>query len=271
MSEMAKDNYDWDAHWDHFGKSVERNPANEYRYRLVCAAIGSPSAGSTLVDVGSGQGELALRLQALHPQVAVHGLELSAEGVARARQLALASQSPARFTQRDLLRQEPLPECDRHAASYAVCSEVLEHLDDPAHLLRNTLDYISANGRLIVTVPGGPRSAFDRHIGHRRHFTPVRLRSVLEAGGFVPQTVVRAGFPFFNLYKLAVIARGSRLIDDLDDSKRPREGLSSPEATGAARTVLRFFQRAFRFNIDSSPFGWQLLAVATPRAQLVTN
>ena len=31
---------------------------------------------------------------------------------------------------------------------------------------------------------------------------------------------------------------------------------------GTSGTALRFFDRIFRYNLDSSPFGWQLLAVA---------
>jgi hypothetical protein len=106
-----------------------------------------------------------------------------------------------------------------------------------------------------VTVPGGPRSAFDRHIGHRRHFTATRLRRLLEQNGFEDVTVCRAGFPFFDLYRLVVIARGKRLIADVEQS-------NSELGSGTSGTALRFFRRAFRYNWDSSPFGWQLLAVA---------
>jgi hypothetical protein len=106
-------------------------------------------------------------------------------------------------------------------------------------------------------VPGGPRSAFDRHIGHRQHFTPTTLRSVLEKGGFAVQSVQRAGFPFFNLYRLSVIGRGRRLIDDLS---RTDESAGSSKAM---RLALQGFERAFQLNLSSSPFGWQMLAVAT--------
>ena len=87
--------------------------------------------------------------------------------------------------------------------------------------------------RLIVTVP----------------------RGLLENSGFEDVHVRRAGFPFFNLYKTTVIMRGKRLIDDVE---HPKDGLNS----GASDATLRFFERAFRYNLKSSPFGWQLLAVA---------
>src|SRR5438445_2155740 len=104
-------------------------------------------------------------------------------------------------------------------ATHAVCSEVLEHLEQPADLLRNARAYLAPGCRVIVTVPGGPMSAFDRHIGHRKHYHPEDLRQVLECAGFRIERVSGAGYPFFNLYRRVVIARGSRLIGDV--SGRP--------------------------------------------------
>ena len=58
-------------------------------------------------------------------------------------------------------------------------------------------------------------SAFDKHIGHRRHFTPERLRQLLLDAGLQVESLNGAGFsPFFNLYRLTVVARGKKLIDD---------------------------------------------------------
>ena len=126
---------------------------------------------------------------------------------------------PVTFAQRDLLRKVTLSDDERGRATLAVCSEVLEHVDEPDVLLRNAVEYLASGCRIVVTVPGGPRSAFDRHIGHRRHFTAKRLRSLLEANGFENVTVRRAGFPFFDLYRMVVIARGKRLIADVEESK----------------------------------------------------
>jgi hypothetical protein len=81
-------------------------------------------------------------------------------------------------------------------ADYAVCSEVLEHLDDPALFLRNSAALMSPGCTLIVTVPGGPMSAFDRHIGHRKHYLVSELRGLLERSGFSVKTAMAAGFPF---------------------------------------------------------------------------
>jgi SAM-dependent methyltransferase len=250
----APDPNDWDHHWDAYGEAAEGNPANEYRHQLILKLLGRPPAGSTVLDIGSGQGQFALRLNRMYPDLAVWGVEYSAGGVARSRELAAAQGSTAEFRQMDLLTPTALPD-GQPAASYALCSEVLEHVDDPVTLIRNARQLLAPGCRLVVTVPGGPRSAFDRHIGHYQHFTAPKLRQVLIEAGYDVQRVLRAGFPFFNVYKLAVIARGKRLIADV-------EHRSPGESMRAESLIKSFFGFGFRLSLDNAPFGWQMAAVA---------
>lgn len=246
---------DWDRHWDAFGEAADGNPANLYRRRLVTSLLGRPPAGATVLDIGSGQGELAIFLQERYPGVAVWGVEYSSAGVERSRAYAAARRVDARFVQLDLLQPVTLAP-GQPAAGYAVCSEVLEHVDDPVRLMRNSQSLLRPGCRLVVTVPGGPRSAFDRYIGHRRHFTAADLHAVLTDAGYAVERVLRAGFPFFNIYKLAVIARGRRLIADVEN----RAPGGTPSL--AERTATRFFNTGFPHNRDDFPLGWQMVAVA---------
>jgi len=98
-------------------------------------------------------------------------------------------------------------------------------------------------------------SAFDRHIGHRRHYTAATLRTTLEAAGFRVLTVEGAGYPFFNLYRRAVILRGDALIRDV--SSRP-----GPMARVASRVAMALFRMLFVSNRNSGSQGWQMIAVA---------
>lgn len=246
---------DWDHHWGVYGEAAQGNPANDYRRSLILKLLGRPPAGSVVLDIGSGQGVLAIQLRELYPDVTVRGVENSEVGVDRSRALAAARGVEVAFRQRDLLAPVAL-EADEPPATHAVCSEVLEHVDEPAELICNATSLLARGARVVVTVPGGPRSAFDKHIGHRRHFTPDRLRGVLGDGGLEVERVLRAGFPFFNLYKLAVIVRGRRLIADV-------EGRSSDTSLSRAEAaVTTAFRRSFSLNRDDFPFGWQLAAVA---------
>jgi 2-polyprenyl-3-methyl-5-hydroxy-6-metoxy-1,4-benzoquinol methylase len=251
----AADPDDWDHHWDVYGEAAEGNPANMYRRRLVLRLLGRPSAGSTVLDIGSGQGELAIHLGTVYPDVTVWGVEYSAAGIERSRAAAAERGLGVRFAQRNLL--EPVtPDPDQPLATHAVCSEVLEHVDDPVRLMRHARTLLAPGCRIVVTVPGGPRSAFDRHIGHHQHFKPADISAVLTDAGFTVDRVLRAGFPFFNLYKLAVVARGRRLITDVQN-RAPGAAHSRAEAA-----ATRFFDAGFRHNKDDFPFGWQMVALA---------
>jgi SAM-dependent methyltransferase len=246
---------DWDHHWDAYGEAAESNPVNNYRAALILRLLGRPPAGSTVLDIGSGQGQFALRLQRMYPDLSVWGVEYSAVGVARSRQLAAEEGSATQFRQADLLQPTALAE-GQPPAMFAVCSEVLEHVDDPTTLIRNARGLLASGCRLVVTVPGGPRSAFDHHIGHYQHFTPAKLDAVLTDAGYQVQRVLRAGFPFFNLYKLAIIARGKRLITSIE-SRGPDNPPGRVESL-----ALSFFRFGFRHTFDHAPFGWQIAAVA---------
>jgi hypothetical protein len=108
---------------------------------------------------------------------------------------------------------------------------------------------------LVITVPGGPMSAFDKEIGHRRHFTKESITSVLTEAGFSVDKVYLSGFPFFNLYRLAVIARGEKLATDFATDER---GLMAKTAALA----MRVFRYLLPLCFDNSPWGWQVVALA---------
>jgi SAM-dependent methyltransferase len=247
---------DWDAHWSSFGSPTEGHAANRYRARLIVKALGEVRPGSLLIDIGSGQGELAIDLAKKFPELNVLGLENSETGVNRSRLFADKENVSVDFFQRDLLKEENISTTLERRANYAICTEVLEHIDNPSSLLVNAADYLETGAKVIVTVPAGPRTAFDRFIGHRRHYSPKTLSELLKESGYEVDMVKRAGFPFFNLYRIATMIRGKRLIRDLEvanESGRPSRMLN---------LALRAFDLLFRFNVDNSPFGWQLVATA---------
>jgi SAM-dependent methyltransferase len=241
---------DWDRHWRDYAESAASNPAQAYRRRLVLRLLASNGNGipARVLDIGSGTGDLVAEIRKAFPAAELLGVDVSAAAVEHAARKVPA----ATFLQRNLVsRSEPEP-AHQGWATHAVCSEVLEHVEDPEALLANARSYLAPGCRLIVTVPGGPMSAFDRHIGHRQHFTAKSLRAMLEQAGFVVERSTRAGFPFFNLYRLIVLLRGERLVGDVADGAGRR----------SAQLVMRIFAVLFRLNLTRSPWGWQVLAAA---------
>jgi len=243
---------EWDSHWDDFGKANERNPAQEYRRRLVCWLLERRGSPRHLLDIGCGNGEFLAMAATRWPSANIRGLELSEAAVIQARRKVPAG----RFQACDLLGDVRPGEGEAGWATHAVCSEVLEHVDNPIALLRNARQWLARDARLVVTVPGGPMSAFDRHIGHRRHFSSDYLRDVMQAAGLQVTLVQGAGFPFFNLYRSLVIARGDSLIAD---ARSDAEG--SPAGL-IVRAGMAVFRPLFFLNLPRSPLGWQTIGVA---------
>jgi SAM-dependent methyltransferase len=241
---------DWDSHWASYADSAQDNPAQRYRRHLVLQNL-AITGDDRVLDIGSGSGDLIGDLLSVHPTAQYLGLELSDTGV----EISGRKVPDATFLQRDLLAPGAVPPAFAGWATHAVCSEVLEHVDEPGVLLQNALPYVKPGGRVVITVPGGPMSAFDRAIGHRRHYTRHDLEQLLLGEGLQVERVWGAGFPFFNLYRFVVIARGRKLVADV---ARSEEGAAT---TGLARLVMTVFGRLFRFNRDRSRFGYQLVAV----------
>jgi len=243
---------DWEAHWGQYAESAGLNPAQRMRHDLVARLLweGPDVTSARIFDLGSGQGDLLQKLASLLPFAEFLGAELTESGVAISR----TKVPQATFVVADIFHPPAALNDFEGWATHAVCSEVLEHVDDPASFLKHAARYMAPDAKLIVTVPGGPMSAFDRHIGHRQHFDRRKIRALLDQAGYAVERIYLAGFPFFNLYRLLVIARGRRLAQDVETQS---SGISS-----GASSMMKLFRLLFRFNLRDSPFGWQVVAVA---------
>lgn len=245
---------DWDRHWEEYNQTVEDNPAQKYRRELIFSRLGLRSSGNRvrLLDIGSGQGDLAAAVRAKFPSAEILGLELSQSGV----KISQRKVPSARFIQCNLLDESEPPADLRHWATHAVCAEVIEHVDRPCQLLRSARDYMAPDCKLVVTAPGGPMSAFDKHIGHRKHWRPREIETLLREAGYEPERATGAGFPFFNLYRCLIILRGKALVEDL--RARP----DRPASSLPARAAMAVFHRLIRLNLNSLDRGWQMIASA---------
>jgi SAM-dependent methyltransferase len=244
---------DWDAHWASYADSAESNPAQRMRQDLIVQLLceTADTSEARIFDIGSGQGDLLRQLQPFRPKAKLLGAELSARGVA----ISQRKLPEATFVAADIYQPPAILDDFAGWATHAICSEVLEHVEDPVSFLKEARKYLAPEATLIVTVPGGPMSAFDRHIGHRQHFDRQKIRAILDRADYAVERVYLAGFPFFNLYRLLVLARGKRLAQDVGTQSG---GITS----AAASSMMKLFRSLFRFNLRDSRFGWQIIAVA---------
>jgi 2-polyprenyl-3-methyl-5-hydroxy-6-metoxy-1,4-benzoquinol methylase len=241
---------DWDAHWSQYAVAAEHNPAQAFRRRLTLRLLARETTPARLLDVGSGQGDLLLAAARRWPRAALLGLEASRRGNEIARAKLPSAKLELVDLNQDLVHTPGLARWATHAA----CSEVLEHIDEPVVFLRHVRAYLAPGARLVVTVPGGPMSAFDKRIGHRRHYTPELLTQTFAEAGLRIGSAFGAGFPFFNLYRAIVIARGERLVEDLSSaSGRPNL---------AALVAMAMFRPLLTLSLPRSARGHQIVGIA---------
>jgi len=100
-----------------------------------------------VLDVGCGNGIISINLG--KNGYNVHGIDVSEKAIMRAKENN--SQSNVKF---EVISAESLV-AKGHQYDAVICSEVLEHLDDPSILLRTIHASLKDEGILIVTVPNG--------------------------------------------------------------------------------------------------------------------
>ena len=105
--------------------------------QLVFRHAGSPRS---IVDVGAGKGELLARLCNTYPDAELAGMDALAkpEGLQHLDWLVVdLNEPPTRENEYDLV----------------VCSEVIEHVENPRRLFRYLSSLLQLNGTLILTTP----------------------------------------------------------------------------------------------------------------------
>lgn len=258
MSEFHNAQEEWDRIWMQFHKGLARNPGRLYRHQIINQVIRTKiaSKNQSIVDIGCGTGELLSHLSLEFSPENLLGLDISKVGILKAREnypnlnFALIEVKDEGFSSSTM----------KSAADIIVCSEVLEHLEEPKEILRFISNNLLTSGFLIVTVPAGPMSFLERYIGHHRHYTKESLTQLLETSGFSKIEVQRAGFPGINLIRLASMLRGKRILNDVAESQRKSILLGFG---------LRIAELILRHSIKDSVFGWQLLAVC--KKEVTTN
>ena len=153
MNTQHFDKYDRKGayHWlDYFGGLRRMNAYTRARYDIVlqCVRESGLAKGLRLLEVGCGDGALC---GVLHSSLgaAVTGVDISDKGLAYARMM---------FGQRGWrgeFRQVSGDGMGFPDASFevVVCSDVIEHVDDPQAMLREIHRLLAPGGRLVITTP----------------------------------------------------------------------------------------------------------------------
>jgi SAM-dependent methyltransferase len=151
----------YDDLWRSLEDFLRFNPGARHRRRLVLRALRrfAPTA-KTILDVGCGVGEMEGFLADRLPGRAFTGIDLSPVAIDSCRRRMPSLD----WRVVDIVRDE-LPT----GFDVVLCSELLEHLDQPDLALNRIAETVRPGGIAIVTVPSGRVFPTERAVGHVRH------------------------------------------------------------------------------------------------------
>ncbi len=188
----------------HWGEEPEFfGPRHYFRESLmVKQLVRRIGTGTTVLDAGSGNGSLALRLGELGYRVV--GIDASDAFVTyaeiRAKQLSL--NETVSFRKGDLLNTGLADE----TVDAVVSGEVLEHLDEDQQAVKEFYRVLRPGGCCLVTVPAQASlwDVIDDWAGHLRRYERKELEEKFRAAGFSIDRSRHYGFPLVRLYHWAV-------------------------------------------------------------------
>lgn len=238
---------DYDELWSDAWPLLQTiGPFTRSRYRLIEREL-KPflHSGTSVLDVGCGNGTLPHRLSMKHSGARLAGIEPSSEAIARA---APAIQGFIRNGDIDA----ELPRFHDDPVDLLVSSEVIEHLADPAHALRMMMPALRPGGTAVFTVPARKHlwSSQDEFAGHVQRFEPPEFRRLLEGAGF---KVVR-------LYSWGI--GPALLYDRLTAWIGPRRTIQAGRSLGGSRLASLLYYGFLIEDLFRTRFGFQLVAVA---------
>lgn len=233
----------WAADW----KYVQAGgPLTHTRYRLIDKALRKyTKLSGTCLDLGCGNGALLSILSRSYPLLTLHGIDISENATRNADPKLTAS-----IRTGDII--ELAQSFESNSFNTIICSEVLEHVSDPAIVLRDAYRILKPDGYMVITVPAGMEhwSIQDEYAGHLRRFDIPSLRELLLRSGLYPVEIYRWGRLFARLYNQMVSKVGPKVI-------------ASCGANPVAKLAAIVFQ--FLFLADDlirNSHGFQLVAVA---------
>lgn len=200
-------------------KSFYKAPRYVLRKHNILDTLGKYKKDlDSFLDVGCGAGELACTLakQGLKGEA----VDFSDEAIEHAKTIrAKRGVTPQQLK----FHVGGLEKVKGKKFDLVICSEVLEHIEDDAAMLRELLKH--TRKYLLVSVPAKQKlfDSSDKAVGHFRRYEKESLQKMLESEGLSVLHFVNYGYPFTNLVRvLRKASFAKKLKKDADDSMEDR-------------------------------------------------
>ena len=163
--------YHWAECDRRYGNWKRYNPALDARYTLTVRAVRALGLRGSLLDVGCGDGVLMARVAPFFDRVT------GVDADARAVHLAVEKLRGASNCDAQQVASDDLPFADG-AFDVVTSADVIEHLPDPGHHLREIARVLAHGGALVLTTPQWrPDGAWDRR--HQKEYRAAELTALL--------------------------------------------------------------------------------------------
>ena len=241
----------YDAMWPQLSDFIQWNPGARHRRRQTFRFLDGLRFES-LLDVGCGNAELLRAIDARFPGRILGGVDLSSTVIEQNRHFfGLIDFAVANIEVDELpskLRGRPV--------DVIVCSEVLEHLAQPAVALESIARALQVGGHAIITTPTGKVHETEKRFGHVRHPRPRELALQAEVAGFDVVELLVWGWPVYALTKWA-----TNLEHDVAKAR-----FAGDKRYGVLEKGVSLSLWAANFlNLDRFPLGVQLFALLKKR------
>lgn len=204
-----------------------------HRNRVLLALLERFAPGGPVWDIGGGNGFQALAFERAGVDCVL--VEPGPRGCANASRRGVHVVIQAR------LEDLELPDAHLAAASFL---DVLEHLDDPAPLLRETARALVPGGRVYVTVPAYEAlwSEADDYAEHKRRYTSASLERDLSRGGLELEHLTHYFQPL--VLPIALLRALPSRLRKLRGASAPRTGEEEHSDGGLAeRAIVALLER----------------------------
>ena len=206
--------------WNYRGLTIHAVPAvHEHVADIVRSAL---PQGASVLDLAAGSGAMCLRLKDIGMRPT--GTDLVSEN--------FRLHGEVDFIAANL--NDELPAALQRGFDCVTATELIEHLENPRHLIRQCHDLLKPGGLLIVSTPNTTSSislAQFVRTGEFRWFTPLQYRSdghimpillpvlrhALEESGFVDirvESIAPLAFPGLDWWKMRLLAAVLRRVID---------------------------------------------------------